>query len=581
MAEESITPSERGLPKTPTGIRGLDEITFGGLPQGRPTLLSGGAGSGKTLMAMEFLVRGAQEYEEPGVFVAFEESAADLVRNVSSLGWDVAGLVARKKLLIDYIYIERSEIEETGEYDLEGLFVRLGHAIDSIGARRVVLDTLEALFSGLPNEMILRAEIRRLFRWLKDRGITAIITAERGRDSAAFTRHGLEEYVSDAVILLDHRVHEQVSTRRLRVAKYRGSVHGTNEYPFLIGEDGVWVMPVTSLGLCYEVSRHRVSTGVLGLDEMLGGRGWYRGSSVLVSGTAGTGKSSLAVCFVDSACQRGERAVYYTFEESPAQIMRNMASIGLDLPRHVKAGLLRFEATRPSLTGIEQHLLSMQRVATEFKPAVVAIDPISSLAAGDGTLDVKSMLVRLIDFLKTHQITGMFTNLTSGGLALEATEVGISSLMDTWIVLGDVETDGERNRHIHVLKSRGMKHSNQMREFLLTDRGIELSPVYVGPRGVLSGSARAVQEAKERAEVAAREQEVARRGRALERRRLAIRTRMAALEAALAAEEDEMDRFLDEVRLRGELETKERRTMVERRETCFREELPSGPQKEG
>jgi circadian clock protein KaiC len=580
MAEVSTNSPERELPKAPTGIKGLDEITFGGVPRGRPTLLTGGAGSGKTLLGLEFLVRGAREFGEPGVFVAFEESAEDLAKNVSSLGWDLPGLIAQKKLSIDYIYIERSEIEETGEYDLDGLFVRLGYAIDSIGAKRIVLDTLESLFAGLPNEMILRAEIRRLFRWLKDRGMTAIITAERGRDPASFTRHGLEEYVSDAVILLDHRVNEQISTRRLRVAKYRGSVHGTNEYPFLIGDDGIWVMPVTSMGLTYDVSTHRVSTGIPRLDDMLGGRGYFRGSSVLISGTAGTGKSSLAAYFVDAACQRGERAVFYTFEEAPAQVIRNMRSIGLDLGRWVEAGLLRFEAARPSLTGLEQHLLAMQRVATEFKPAVVAIDPISNLTSVAESLGVKSMLVRLIDFFKMHQITGLFTNLTAGGEATEATQVGVSSLMDTWIVLTDVEINGERNRRIHVLKSRGMKHSNQVREFELSDQGIELTDVYIGPRGVLTGSARAAQEANDRAEAKAREQEVERRRRALERQRLVAQAQVAALQAELAAAEEETARFANEARLREESAAQERGKMAQRRETRFLEGHPPEPEKE-
>lgn len=457
------------LPKAPTGIQGLDEITGGGLPKGRPTLVCGGAGCGKTLLAMEFLVRGATEFNEPGVFMAFEESAQDLTQNVASLGFDLKDLVARKKIVLDYVYIERSEIEEAGEYDLEGLFIRLGAAIDSIGAKRVVLDTIESLFAGLPNPLILRAELRRLFRWLKDKGVTAIITGERGEGT--LTRQGLEEYVSDCVIVLDHRVSEQTSSRRLRVVKYRGSTHGTNEYPFLIDADGISVLPVTSLALEHIASSEKISTGIPRLDAMLGGAGYYRGSSVLVSGTAGTGKSSFAAHFADAACRRGERVLYFSFEESPSQIMRNMRSIGIDLKQWVKKGLLQIQAHRPSSAGLETHLAMKHKVIAEFKPQVVILDPLNSFVVGDNEIGVHSMLMRLLDYLKMQQITGLFTNLTSSGGVLEQTEVAISSLIDTWLLLRAIESGGERNRDLTVLKSRGMAHSNQAREFLLTDHG--------------------------------------------------------------------------------------------------------------
>ncbi|MGH7832091.1 MAG: circadian clock protein KaiC, partial [Candidatus Binatia bacterium] len=345
---------EKTLPKAPSGIQGLDEITFGGLPKGRPTLLCGSAGCGKTLLSMEFLIRGALRYNEPGVFVAFEETAEELAKNVASLGYDLGDLVARKKLIVDYVYLERSDIEETGEYDLEGLFVRLGHAINSIRARRVALDSLEAIFSAFSNQFILRAELRRLFRWLKEKGVTAVITAERG--DGTLTRHGLEEYVSDCVIVLDHRVNDQISTRRVRILKYRGSVHGTNEYPFLIGKEGFSVLPITSVGLQHEVSNERISSGVQRLDAMLGGKGYYRGSSILISGTAGTGKSSLCAHFVDAACRRRERCLYVSSEESPPQIIRNMRSIGLALAPWVEKGLLQFQAVRPTFYSLEMHL---------------------------------------------------------------------------------------------------------------------------------------------------------------------------------------------------------------------------------
>jgi circadian clock protein KaiC len=514
------------LPKAPTGIQGLDEITGGGLPKGRPTLVCGGAGCGKTLLAMEFLVRGATEFNEPGVFMAFEETARDLTQNTVSLGFDLKDLVARKKIVLDYVYIERSEIEESGEYDLEGLFIRLGAAIDAIGAKRVVLDTVESLFSGLPNPAILRAELRRLFGWLKDKGVTAVITGERG--DGMLTRQGLEEYVSDCVIVLDHRVSEQTSSRRLRVVKYRGSTHGTNEYPFLIDEDGISVLPVTSLALQHIASNERISTGIPRLNAMLGGQGYYRGSSVLVSGTAGTGKSSFAALFAEAACRRGERVLYFSFEESPSQTMRNMRSIGIDLQPWVKKGLLEFHANRPSSAGLETHLAMKHKVINTFKPQVVILDPVNSFLIGDNEIGVQSMLTRLLDYLKTSQITGLFTSLTSSGGTLERSDVAISSLIDTWLVLRAIDSGGERNRGLSILKSRGMAHSNQMREFLLTDHGVELRDVYVGASGVLTGSARLTQEAQDQAAQMVRKQEI-------ERQQLELASKHQVLEAQIAA----------------------------------------------
>ena len=467
----------QSLSKAPTGITGLDEITLGGVPRGRPTLVCGGAGSGKTLFAMEFLLRGALEFDEPGVFMAFEESEQDLMQNVRSLGFDVEALLAQKKLAIDYVHIERSEIEETGEYDLEALFVRLGAAIDEVGAKRVVLDTLESLFSGFSNAALLRAELRRLFRWLKERGVTAVITGERGE--GALTRQGLEEYVSDCVILLDHRITEEVSTRRLRIVKYRGTSHGTNEYPFLIDEQGISVLPLTSLGLDHPASAERISAGVPGLDAMLGGKGYFRASSIMISGTAGTGKSSLAAHFADATCRRGERCLLFGFEESPAQILRNMRSIGLDLERWIEKGLLRIEASRPTLFGLEMHLVHMHKRVHEFDPRVVIVDPISNFTSAGSMAQAEAMLVRLIDFLKTRGITAMLVSLTPP--AGHAHGSGISSLIDTWVLLHDIQVGAQHRRMLHVLKSRGMEHSNEVREFLLTSKGITLAGA--PPRG--------------------------------------------------------------------------------------------------
>ncbi|MEA3641411.1 MAG: circadian clock protein KaiC [Lamprobacter sp.] len=525
------------LPKAATGISGLDEITSGGLPKGRTTLVCGGAGCGKTLLSMEFLVRGATELGEPGVFIAFEETPEELAQNVASLGFDLNDLVARGQLALDFVLVERSEFAETGDFDLSGLFIRLDYAIDSIGAKRVVLDTLETLFAGLPNPAILRAEFRRLFRWLKDKGVTAIVTGERG--DGQLTRHGLEEYVSDCVITLDHQVRDQTWTRRLRVLKYRGSGHGTNDYPFLIDANGISVTPITSIGLDHPVSTERISTGIARLDAMLGDQGYFRGTSVLVSGTAGTGKSSLAGHFAAATCIRGERVLYFAFEESAAQIQRNMGAIGLDLKQWAEQGLLRFHNARPSFTGLEMHLALVHRAVTQFAPSVVILDPLNSFITRGNELEVKGMLTRLIDFLKMHQITAMFTSLTRGSDSLEQTDSAISSLIDTWLLLAAVNTGGERNRVISILKSRGMSHSNQTREFLITDQGIDLLDVYVGPGGVLTGSARLAQEAIERSDQLERHQEIERRKQDLERRRAILDAQMTALEQEFEAQQSE------------------------------------------
>lgn len=528
------------LPKAPTGIQGLDEITAGGLPAGRPTLVCGGAGCGKTMLAMEFLVRGATQYNEPGVFMMFEENAAELTANVRSLGFDLDKLTRQKKIVLDHVHIDRSEFAETGEYDLEGMFIRLGYAIDTIGAKRVVLDTLEALFSGLPNHAILRAELRRLFRWLKDRGVTALITGEKGE--AMLTRYGLEEYVADCVIVLDHRVMGHISTRRLRVLKYRGTAHGMNEYPFIIGEHGFSVLPITSLQLDHGASKERVSTGIPKLDEMLDGRGVFRGSSVLVSGSPGTGKSSISARCVEAACQRGERALLFAYEESATQIVRNMRSIGIDLEPWLKKGLLQIHASRPTLQGLEQHLVHMHAVVQAFRPAVVAVDPISNLTMDRDGMEVKSTLMRLIDFLKKDNITAIFTSLTTGGSASSASEdsqIGMSSIMDTWLLLRNIEYNGERNRMLYVLKARGIAHSNQVREFILTHQGIDLVDVYLDEDRVLTGSARTGQQARELAASELRRQDRQRNERHLASKRKAIEAQIAMLQTeAEDAEED-------------------------------------------
>jgi circadian clock protein KaiC len=532
------------LQKTPTGIIGLDEITGGGIPRNRPTLVCGSAGCGKTLLSMEFIVRGATEFDEPGVFMAFEEKSEELTTNVASLGFDLTKLQAEKKIKLDYVRIERSEIEETGEYDLDGLFIRLNYAIDSIGAKRVVLDTIENLFSGLSNQGLLRAELRRLFTWLKEKGVTAIITGEKVDDQ--LTRQGLEEYVSDCVILLDHRVINQISTRRLRVVKYRGSLHGTNEYPFLIDADGISVLPVTSLTLEKSVSSDRIPSGIPALDEMLGGKGFFKGSSILVSGTAGTGKTSIAAYFANATCRNGQRSIYFAFEESPQQIIRNMKSIGVNLQQHVDKGNLKFFASRPTLYGLEMHLVAMYKLIRTFKPDVIILDPITNLITVGSISEVKSMLIRLIDYLQGEQITVMFTALSLNSVVNEQTDEGVSSLVDAWLSVRDIEFNGERNRGMYIMKSRGMKHSNQVREFVITDKGLDLVEVYLGPEGVLTGSAREAQKILEETGSLLRENATGRKDREILRKRKVLEAKISSLQTEFESAEEELNKTYQE-----------------------------------
>lgn len=530
------------LSKCPTGIRGLDQIAFGGLPRGRPTLVCGGAGTGKTLLGMEFLVRGARQFGEPGVFMTFEERPADLARNTASLHFDLHRLVVRRQIAIEQVTIDRSEITESGEYDLGGLLIRLGAAIDSIGAKRVVLDTIESLFGALQNPGILRAEICRLFAWLKDKGVTTVVTGERGDN--ALTRHGIEEYVTDCAILLDQRVTEQVATRRLRIVKYRGSPHGTNEYPFLIDATGFFVLPITMAALDYPAPSRFVSTGIPSLDAMFGGKGIFRASTAMVSGTAGTGKTSIAAHFVEAACRRGERCAYFAFEESPDQVIRNMRSIGIDLGRWVKRGLLHFFAARPATFGLETHISLMLKRVEELHPSIVVLDPVSSFDSAGSAADSHAMLVRLIDFLKARGTTAILTSLTSAGDAHERSGVGVSSLIDTWLLVRNLEQGGERARGLYILKARGIAHSNQARELQITDRGIDLRSLYVGPDGILVGSARALQEMRDRAAAVASRQDVERKKDDVVRKRKAFKARIAELEASYMAEIDDIEQAI-------------------------------------
>lgn len=563
-SKSKLAENTRGeVPKCPTGIQGLDEIALGGLPRGRSTLVCGGPGCGKTLLGMEFLVRGAQEFDEPGVCLSFEETSDELATNVASLGFDLQQLVATKRLMIDHVFLDRSLIHETGEYDLEALFVRLAYAVDAIGAKRVLLDSVEALFAGLEDQGVLRAELRRLFRWLKDRNLTTIVTGERGQ--ATLTRHGLEEYLSDCVILLDQQVIETVLTRRLRIVKYRGSTHGMNEYPFLIQEDGISVLPVTSMDLTYSSSGERISTGVPALDSMFGGAGYFRGSSILISGTSGTGKSSLAAHSVSAACARGERCVIFSFEESAGQIMRNMRSIGIDLKHWLDKGLLLFHSVRPTTFGLEMHLVQIHKIIKTFRPSVVVVDPVTALLHAGTPFETRSILLRLIDFLKDEQITSILTTLTNGSNAPEQTEVDISSLADAWLLLRDIEYGGERNRGVYILKARGLAHSNQIREFLITNHGIELREVYLGEMGLLTGSARVNQEAKDASASIEALQEIERKQLLLHHKRQVLDSQIAALQLELKIGEQESQQLIAQEKLKLVKSEKDQRELAHSR----------------
>ena len=466
------------LRKCPTGIKGFDEITEGGLPRNRITLISGGPGSGKTLLGIDFLVNGVIEHKERGVFMSFEETEDELYQDVASLSMDFPGLVAKNEIRFEHVLLLRNDVHEKGEFNLEGLFIRLELAIDSIGAKRVVLDSIESLFAGITDAGVLRLEIKRLFRWLKEKQVTAIITGEQGENT--FTRHGLEEFISDCIILLDNRVRKQVSTRRIRVIKYRGSAHGTNEYPFVIDKDGLSVIPITSAGLDHAGTDEKVSTGVASLDKLFAGGGYTKGSTVLVSGTAGTGKTSLAAAFIEESCKRGERCLYISYEESPGQLVQNMHSVGVDLGKWAKKGTLKIVSTRPAFFGLEMHLLDLYKILADFKPTSVVIDPLTSLIGQADTSEIQSMLTRMIDALKSKGITGVFTSLVSSSAGNDTSgEIGVSSLIDTWIVVRELEeNEGKRRiRGLYIVKSRGTGHSSDVHKMTFSDDGIQLLPM--------------------------------------------------------------------------------------------------------
>lgn len=548
--------SMRSIAKSPTGISGFDDLTLGGLPTGRPTLVCGTAGCGKTLFAATFLVHGIRELNEPGVFVSFEERPSDIIENVASLGFELDALIASEKMVIEHIEVDPSEVAEIGDFDLEGLFLRLELAIDSIGAKRVVLDTIESLFSAFTNQAVLRAEIRRLFDWLKDRGLTTVITGERG--DGALTRQGLEEYVSDCVLLLDHRVQNQISTRRLRIVKYRGSSHGTNEYPFLIDQGGFSVLPVSSLGLNHRVFEERVSTGVADLDAMIGGGGFHRGSSILISGVAGSGKSSLAASFVDAACKAGQKALVFSFEESQQQMVRNMRSLGIDLEGHLTAGKLKYVAARPTFYSLEMHLALMLREILSFRPDIFVLDPLSAFTETGDRSEVHAMLLRIVDFLKSEGITGVLNHLTQSGKAVIETDSGLSSLMDAWILLLNRESNGEFNRELYLLKARGVRHSNQVREFVMDGNGIHLLLPYIGQGQALTGAARRVAEAEDRRRERQREIEAEKAQQVIDQRRRRALAQIEILRSELEADEAELRALVGtEAERRSQVETDE------------------------
>ncbi|WP_240236172.1 circadian clock protein KaiC [Nocardioides sp. CFH 31398] len=526
------------LEKAATGIEGFDDITFGGLPRARATIVTGAAGSGKSMFGVEFLAQGARAYGEPGVLLSFEETADELVANAASIGVDLRAMADEGTLVVDSAAGDLDDLVQSGAFDLEGLLLRLAAAIDAVGARRVVLDTVETLFSTLPDETTVRREFARLLRWLKERDLTVVVTAERGQQGR-LTRHGIEEYVSDCVVVLDHRVEDEVATRRMRVAKYRGSPHGTNEFPFLISGRGLVVMPLHHDELT-EVSEERVSLGIPELDTMVGG-GVFRGSTIMISGSAGTGKTSIAACAADAACRRGEKALFLSFEEPSGQVVRNMRSIGLDLQHWIDKGLLVVQHMRPAITGLEAHLASLHMILDEHPAEVVVLDAVASLSRGVASYASASAVARDIAMLRLRGATTVLTAL-AGTHDDPHTDVSASSLVDAWLLVRNVENDGERNRLLMTIKNRGSFHSNQVREFLLTDDGPRLVDVFVGPDGVLTGSAREQQEARDASTEDARRRDQERRRASIERRREEVEAQIATLRRQL---EDELADFAD------------------------------------
>ncbi|MBN8592076.1 MAG: circadian clock protein KaiC [Anaerolineae bacterium] len=545
----NLRSANEGLAKSPTGIRGFDDITGGGLPQDRTTLICGGPGSGKTLFAIEYLINGIQEFNEPGVLIAFEETRDDLIRNCASLGFDLAHLIEQGKLIIDEIVMDTHHAQQTGDYDLEGLFIRLEYAINKVNAKRIAIDTIEVIFDLLGNSARLRSELRRLFRWIKEKKVTTVITSES--EKGLFTRHDIEPYVSDCVIFLDQRLQDQLARRRLRIVKYRGSLHGTDEYPFLIDQDGMSVLPITSVGLDYTSSEERVATGIAGLDKMLGGEGYFRGSTILVSGSSGTGKTSFAAHFVNAACQRGEHCIYFTFEESASQILRNMRSIGIDLRPWMSGNLLQIHAIRPTMYNLEIHLAMMQKLIQDFQSETIVVDPVTSFDLIGNTTDISLLFTRLIDFCKMRGITTLVTSIITSSPGSVIKETNLSSLVDTWISLQDIEVGGERNRVLYVLKSRGMKHSKQISEFEFSSDGIYLIDAYTDSEGMLTGSARLAREMRKELEELEFQQQIAIKRLKFENRQAALKAQIEALQAELRMESAELQLIEDQTARRN------------------------------
>ena len=463
------------LPKSLTGIQGLDDITYGGIPQNRPTLLVGSIGTGKTIFAMEYIINGITMFNEPGVFMTFEEQTDELQINVTSMGYNLSKLIADNKIYLEHLHIDHREIQATGKYDIEGLFIRIEMAIEKVKAKRIVLDALDTLFIGLDSQ-ILRSEIKRLFFWLKEKKVTAIITSEVG--DIFLTRLGFEEVVADCVIELNNRLNNQISTRRLRIVKYRGSYHSTNEYPFMIDHKGITIFPIISEAPQIIVSNERISSGIKQIDEMLDGRGFYVGSSILVSGSAGTGKSSIAASFIKDVCEKKGTALYCAFEEAPNQIKRNMASIGIFLEPYEKSGNLHFYYSRPTLQTLELHFIAIKKLIKQINPSVVILDPITNLMIENINSDIRTMLTRFVDYLKMEQITVLLTaTLTVSSLELIQSNEGISSMVDTCIMIQEKNIIDSRRRTLYIMKSRGICNSKKEVEFIITSEGISIAPL--------------------------------------------------------------------------------------------------------
>ena len=510
-----------------TGVKGLDDVLGGGIPQGHAMLLVGKPGTGKSILSMEYLLHGIELHKENGVYISFEESEKQIISNAASFGWKFEEMVKKNKLAISYIDMQPEQMRTVGDYDLSALILRVKGAIKKVNARRVVIDGINNLLSTFDDERIIRSDLLRLIREIKEVNATIFITGERGHDS--WSKMGFEEYLADGLMHLDNRTDGNYQTREIQVVKCRGINHYTGKSPFIINSEGMSIRPLITADFDYKVLKSRVSTGIADIDNMLGGKGLYRGSTVYITGPSGAGKTSISSSFANGACSRGERALFLAFEESSDQIIRNMKSIGLSLDKWVNEKLLYFYTARATTNSLEGHLDNIMTMVREVEPTCVVLDPISAFRPIANENETKLMLIRLNDYLRARKITTVFTALSSDGEYSEHADVQLSSIADTWIVVRIMDYKGERNNVMQLMKSRGMSHSRQMKEMYFTGNGLKLQNVYQGPEGVLTGAARIGQEKYEKLKEARNVIEIDKNRKKIERKKSLLEASIEAL----------------------------------------------------